>query len=390
MTTTVEAKKARATRELKKLHMEVPYFQVSNAIFDTENDLTPIQKLVWVYLCRRGNHGDIPFPSYKRIAKDCNLGRRTAINAVQVLVEKNWLEKTTRHEPGSDYRTNEYLVNPRGGVTDAPAGVPGAPPSATDAPPGVTNAPSTQKEPFKKNPLERTYPGRTEDEEGENPSTSAAVDFFKQNFPNIEFTPVVRLELEDLVKNFSPERVIAAIKETRRHKVDSPLPYMCKVLENEGKEKSSAEKKEPGDGKFHFDNAPNAFFTHEEVLKLVEKFGKEGAGARINALSLYKASTGKVYESDYSTILSWDSRRDPDGSLWEPKSPHWEINQEWLDSLQQTPSPQPWRKGMKVDIICAQCHQPSWVYLWKSGGHFDICYKCSNQNYYAAHPELRT
>lgn len=115
MTTSTKETK-QAVRERSNLHMDVPYFQVPNAIFDTENDLTPIQKLVWVYLCRRGNHGDIPFPSYNRIAKDCNVGRRTAMRAVQGLVGKNWLEKTTRHDPDDGGRqvTNTYhIVTPQ-------------------------------------------------------------------------------------------------------------------------------------------------------------------------------------------------------------------------------------------------------------------------------------
>lgn len=155
-------------------------------------------------------------------------------------------------------------------------------------------------------------------------AAAGVLDFFKQNFPNIEFTPVIREELESLTTRFQSARVRAAIKEARRHKVDSPLPYIGKVLENEEKEE-----KGPADGKFHFDSAPHVWVTEEEVLDLVKRFRNDGAAARINFISRHKGSTKKFYESDYETILLWDARGN-----WNPKPQGWEINQQWLDSIQ--------------------------------------------------------
>lgn len=50
--------------------------------------------------------------------------------------------------------------------------------------------------------------------------------------------------------------------------------------------------------------------TKEEQLKLLEKFGTQGADDRIENLNLYKGSTGRKYASDYLTILAWE-RKNP-------------------------------------------------------------------------------
>jgi hypothetical protein len=51
----------------QKIKMEVPYFQVPNAIFEMDN-LNLYEKSVYIYLCRCGNHGAQAFPSYQTIA----------------------------------------------------------------------------------------------------------------------------------------------------------------------------------------------------------------------------------------------------------------------------------------------------------------------------------
>lgn len=53
-----------------------------------------------------------------------------------------------------------------------------------------------------------------------------------------------------------------------------------------------------------YGEANNVFLTDEEMAKLRERFSD--ADDRINALSLYKGSKGKKYDSDYLTILNWD------------------------------------------------------------------------------------
>lgn len=196
------------------------------------------------------------------------------------------------------------------------------------------------------------------DDEGDNHRPAAAVIAFFQESMKIEINPVMEGELDDLVKKFSPERVKAAIKDAagRGDDVKQPLPYIRKSLENEKeKEKRSAKEKEkkPADGKFHFDHAPYVELTAKEVLDLVDRFGSGGgrgsAEARITDISLYKASIGKTYESDYAEILLWDRRGNPDNTSWDPESSGWNIVPAWLDKLQQKAAGAP--RGCK----CPRC-----------------------------------
>ena len=53
-----------------------------------------------------------------------------------------------------------------------------------------------------------------------------------------------------------------------------------------------------------FGEAKNVGLTQEELEKLRERFSN--IDERIEALSVYKASTGKRYKSDYYTILNWE------------------------------------------------------------------------------------
>ena len=48
--------------------------------------------------------------------------------------------------------------------------------------------------------------------------------------------------------------------------------------------------------------------AEEEHKKLIEQFGEQGTKSRIENLNLYKGSTGKKYQSDYLTILSWERK----------------------------------------------------------------------------------
>lgn len=247
--------------------------------------------------------------------------------------------------------------------------------------------PCAQNEQMQQPNLSRPLPETTtetniqkdEKEEEDNHHAAASVlTFFRENM-NVEITPVIERELRDLVKDF-PERVKEAIRQAARHRVSSPLPYIRAVLENERdgeeKEKGSAEEKEK---KPTFKHAPN-------VLKLVKKFGKSGAEARIDYLSLYKASAGKGYESDHSTIILWDRRGNPDGTPWDPEPPDWQIIQEWLDSLQPKPL-QPAMKGgfgnMKAhgprtmtEVTCRKCGRQFNAVVPKHGVPRDVCQKC--------------
>jgi len=77
----------------------------------------------------------------------------------------------------------------------------------------------------------------------------------------------------------------------------SPSPSLISVSE----EKKISKKK--------FGEFLNVFLSDEEYSKLIERFGKEGAGDKIETLSGYIASKGKKYKSHYATILNW-ARKD--------------------------------------------------------------------------------
>lgn len=57
--------------------------------------------------------------------------------------------------------------------------------------------------------------------------------------------------------------------------------------------------------------ATSVFLSELEYLALIDKFGKRDTDKKIEALSLYKQSSGKKYKSDYFTILNW-ARKDED------------------------------------------------------------------------------
>lgn len=84
------------------------------------------------------------------------------------------------------------------------------------------------------------------------------------------------------------------------------------------------ETRKPLQDRFGF--AKNVQLSDEELKKLQEKFGSAGAEERIDALSLYKGSTGKKYLSDYLTILNWERmkakgiRGGPNGKILREKT----------------------------------------------------------------------
>ena len=77
------------------IRMDVPYFQVPNAVF--EIGLDKHELLIYFYLARCGNQGATAFPSYNTIAKKCGVSRSTAITAVKNLESKGIVEKEIRY-----------------------------------------------------------------------------------------------------------------------------------------------------------------------------------------------------------------------------------------------------------------------------------------------------
>jgi len=90
------------------VRMEVPYFQVPNNTFEVGMDKH--QLLVYMFLCRCGNHGGRAFPSYTTIAAKCDISRKTAIEVCKALVGKGLLLKTTRENSQGGHVTNIYEV----------------------------------------------------------------------------------------------------------------------------------------------------------------------------------------------------------------------------------------------------------------------------------------
>ena len=98
-------------KTIDMIKFEVPFFQAPNGIFDLNLDIKTNTKLVYLYLCRCGNNGADAFPSYNKIAEVCGIGRRTAIDCVQELVDVNLLYKEGRKNEKGEATSNLYIVN---------------------------------------------------------------------------------------------------------------------------------------------------------------------------------------------------------------------------------------------------------------------------------------
>ncbi len=110
----------------------VPYFQTPNEIF--KMDLKTNEKLVYIYLCRCGNDGKNAFPSYQTIAKNCSIGKSTAIKCMNALVDKGLVVKQYRFKEGENY-SNVYKVDyDLGGLPERLGGVAEKPGDITERP----------------------------------------------------------------------------------------------------------------------------------------------------------------------------------------------------------------------------------------------------------------
>lgn len=95
----------------QKINMEVPYFQTPNAIFDRKDlGIDSLERLVYIYLCRCGNHGAKAFPSYKTIAEATGISRDKVIKSVNKLIQKGYIEKKPRSKAG-ERQTNIYTIS---------------------------------------------------------------------------------------------------------------------------------------------------------------------------------------------------------------------------------------------------------------------------------------
>ena len=120
---------------MAKEKMKVPYFQVSNDIFDNEQlKLSIYEKIIYIFLCRCSNQGATAFPSYLTMAKRCGMSRSKAKTAVRGLRKKGLILVEWRPKENKDNLTNLYTVRDipgaggdRGGAGDDRAGAGGDP-----------------------------------------------------------------------------------------------------------------------------------------------------------------------------------------------------------------------------------------------------------------------
>ena len=71
------------------MKMRTNFFQAPNFVFDS--DLKQSEKLVLLYMLRCINNDGLCWPSYTVISDKCSITRKTAIEAVKTLVEKNYI-----------------------------------------------------------------------------------------------------------------------------------------------------------------------------------------------------------------------------------------------------------------------------------------------------------
>lgn len=88
--------------------MEVPYFQVPNNCFEV--NMNTYDLLVYIYLCRCGNHGGKAFPSYQTIADKTGMSKRQAMKSVSNLMQNNYISKKPRSTTKGK-QSNLYFVS---------------------------------------------------------------------------------------------------------------------------------------------------------------------------------------------------------------------------------------------------------------------------------------
>lgn len=171
------------------VRLNVDYFQVPNEIFDLDinvvvdekkkvkgskevvtvkRPLKTYEKLIYIYLCRCGNQCSQAFPSYNTIAKQCGIGRVTAIEGVANLIKNGLLEKRPRKTKTKEGlikdTSNEYFVlkptkQLSGSLSEPvrqanPSSTPGEPEPVRQADPSSTPG-EPKKELLKKNHIEK-------------------------------------------------------------------------------------------------------------------------------------------------------------------------------------------------------------------------------------------
>lgn len=123
-----------------KLAYPVPYFQVSNEVFNAV--LSHVEFRVYCYICRCWNNDKRAFPSYNTIAKQCQMDRRTAVKSIKALEKKGMLKAQRKRKANRESYVNRYEI-----VLPIPCarGSGQKPPRSGDVPPGSGSTPPNKE-----------------------------------------------------------------------------------------------------------------------------------------------------------------------------------------------------------------------------------------------------
>lgn len=199
--------------------MNVPYFQVPNAVFDADLNLSAYERLVYLYLCRCSNQGAEAYPGYGKIAKRCGISKTTARTAILNLEKKGFITVKRRPKSNKDNLPNLYKLKTLP-VSCRYIGISGddiAPLSRDDTP---VSCGDTYKEPLIKNTLiknpEEAAVYITKEEDQKN--LVGVIGYYKDQVKlRSNFKPGVKpaegKALKKLLQQFSQDQVKAMLEE---------------------------------------------------------------------------------------------------------------------------------------------------------------------------------
>ena len=102
----------------------------------------PLRKLVLIKLAENANNEGECWPSFKHVADQCEISRRSVIYHIQALEKAGFLTVIHRRKTGSSSHSNCYQMALKCGAGDSLGSATDAPSSAGDAPPSAGDAPS--------------------------------------------------------------------------------------------------------------------------------------------------------------------------------------------------------------------------------------------------------
>jgi DNA-binding MarR family transcriptional regulator len=111
-----------------------------------------VQKLVLIKLADNANEDGKCWPSLKRIANDCEISRRTTINAIKSLEEKGFLQVHREKTSADMNKVNLYTLTLEGGELNALGGASPALGGGESPAPRTSHSFEPPKEPVSVNP----------------------------------------------------------------------------------------------------------------------------------------------------------------------------------------------------------------------------------------------